>query len=177
MKALLWLAFSLPLTAQQLTFAPQTIAGKRSPMQLWAVSGVLPVGSRPPSAAVVYGIALRHGVSFIDGGVALSRLTARERRSLAARIFTWGTYFETGAAQLVNLHVIAANPQITAGLNIAMGIVTSILPLVQKEIPSPDAGLVAKFTSGSLFMDAEGAVSGLFWAEPSGIPGFQDALP
>lgn len=177
MRALLCFAFALPLAAQQLTFAPQTIAGKRSPMQLWAVSGVMPPGSRLPSAAVVYGIALRHGVSFIDGGVALSRLTAKERRSLAARIFTWGTYFETGAAQLVNLHVIAANEPVTAALNIAMGIVTSLLPLVQKDIPLPDAGLVAKFTSGSLFMDAEGSVSGLFWAEPSATSGFQDVLP
>jgi len=144
-------------------------------MQLWAVTGTVPVGARPPAAAAVYAVAMSHGVSYIDSTVALSRINARERRSLAARMFAWGGYFETGATVMVNLRVIAASSQVSIGLNVAMSIVNSLLPAIQKDIPIPDPSIVAK--TGSLLMDGEGTISGLFWAEPSQVAGFTDTLP
>ena len=182
-SVLVWLALALrlalplPMGAQQLTFARQAVVGRRAPIELWAVSGTTAAASRPPTSAIIYALAMRHGVSFLDETVAQSRLTAKERRSIPARLFTWGSYFEVGATELVNLHVIQANNQISMGLNIAMGIVNSLLPIVQKDIPVPDPAVLAKVRTGSLLMDAQGSVSGLFWAERSETPGFLETLP
>ena len=164
--------------AQQLVFSPQATFGKKkSAMQLWAVAGSAASQNRPPTAATVYAIAAKHGVSFIDPGVAQSRLAAKEQRSLPARIFSWGSYFETGATELVNLKVISASSQVSIGLNIAMSIVNSLLPAVQKDIPQVDPALASKLNGGSLLMDSQGMLSGLFWAEPSQVAGFIETLP
>jgi hypothetical protein len=170
----LGLALSTPGRAQQLTFARQVVYGKCQPIELWAVTGTA-VGSRPPNIAAVYQIAMKHGVSFLDDTVAQYRLTIKENRSLAARLFSWGTYFELGATELVNLHVIQANSQVSIGLNVAMGLVNALLPAVQKSIPAPDPLVLVR--TGSLVMDAQGSISGLFWADRSGVAGFIDTVP
>jgi hypothetical protein len=118
--------------AQQIVFAPQTVVGKKSKaLQLWAVSGSLSAAVRPPVAASIYTLAAKHGLTYVDPAVAAARLSARDRKSLAARIFRWGSYFETGATELVNLKVIATSNQVSIGLNVAMGIVSALLPAVQ----------------------------------------------
>ncbi|HLI82834.1 MAG TPA: hypothetical protein VKV17_02900 [Bryobacteraceae bacterium] len=172
--AALALALASRGSAQQLTFARQVVVGKRQPLELWFVTGSAN-GSRPPSTAAVYQIAMKHGVSFLDETVAQYRLNLKENRSLAARFFSWGSYFELGATELVNLHVIQANSQVSIGLNVAMGIVNALLPSVQKSIPSPDPSVLVR--TGKLVMDAQGSVSGLFWAEQSGVRGFVDTAP
>jgi hypothetical protein len=171
----LGLALGMPGRAQQLTFARQVVFGKRQSLELWAVSGMA-VGSRPPNIAAVYQIAMKHGVVFLDDTVAQYRLTLKENRSLAGRLFSWGTYFELGATELVNLHVIHANSQVSIGLNVAMGLVNALLPAVQKNIPVPDPSVLVR--TGSLVMDAQGSVSGLFWADrsASGLAGFIDTV-
>jgi hypothetical protein len=160
--------------AQELTFARQAVIGKRQPIELWAVTGTANA-SRPPAVAVVYQIAMKHGVSFLDETVAQYRLNLKENRSIAARLFSWGSYFELGATELVNLHVIQANSQVSIALNVAMGIVNALLPNVQKSIPAPDPSVLVR--TGKLIMDAQGSVSGLFWAEQSGVQGFVDSIP
>jgi hypothetical protein len=161
-------------SAQQLTFSRQVVIGKRQPLELWFVSGSA-TGSRPPSTAAVYQIAMKHGVSFLDETVAEYRLNLKENRSLAARLFSWGSYFELGATEMVNLHVIQANSQVSIALNVAMGIVNALLPSVQKSVPAPDPSVLVG--AGKLVMDAEGSVSGLFWAEQSTVQGFVDTAP
>ncbi|HEY7390203.1 MAG TPA: hypothetical protein VH640_16930 [Bryobacteraceae bacterium] len=168
------LALAGPAMAEEFTFARQAVIGKRHPIELWAVTGTAN-GSRPPATAVVYQIAMKHGVSFLDETVAQYRLNLKENRSVAARLFSWGSYFELGATELVNLHVIQANSQISVALNVAMGIVNALLPSVQKNIPAPDPSVLVR--TGKLIMDAQGSVSGLFWAEQSGVQGFVDAAP
>jgi hypothetical protein len=170
----LGLALGGPGRTQELTFARQAVIGKRQPIELWAVTGTAN-GSRPPATAAVYQIAMKHGVSFLNETVAQYRLNLKENRSLAARLFTWGSYFELGATELVNLHVIQANSQVSIALNVAMGIVNALLPTVQKSIPAPDPSVLVR--TGSLILDAEGSVSGLFWAEQSGVQGFVDSVP
>jgi hypothetical protein len=160
--------------AQQLTFARQVVFGKRQSIELWAVSGTA-VSSRPPAISAVYQIAMKHGVSFLDDTVAQYRLTLKENRSLAGRLFSWGTYFELGATELVNLHVIQASSQVSIGLNVAMGLVNALLPAVQKSIPAPDPSVLVR--TGSLVMDAQGSLSGLFWADRSSVQGFIDNVP
>jgi hypothetical protein len=76
---------------------------------------------------------------------------------------------------MVNLHVIQANSQVSIALNVAMGIVNALLPNVQKSIPAPDPSVLVR--TGNLIMDAQGSVSGLFWAEQSGVQGFVDNVP
>jgi hypothetical protein len=170
------LAFGLaePGRSQQLTFARQVVYGKRQSLELWAVSGTT-AGPRPPAIAAVYQIAMKHGVSFLDDTVAQYKLTLKENRSLAARLFTWGTYFEVGATELVNLRVIQTNSQVSIGLNVAMGLVSALLPALQKNIPTPDPSVLVR--TGSLVLDAQGSISGLFWAEHSNVQGFIDTLP
>jgi hypothetical protein len=181
MKALsIWLflvlalALARPSTAQQLTFVRQVVIGKRQPLELWEVTGTAN-SSRPPATAIVYQLAMKHGVSFLDDTVAQYRLNLKENRSIAARLFSWGSYFELGATELVNLHVIQANSQISVALNVAMGIVNALLPTVQKNIPAPDPSVLVR--TGKLVVDAEDSVSGLFWAEQSGVKGFIDTVP
>ena len=163
--------------AQQIVFSPQTVVGKKSKaLQLWAVSGRVTLPARPPVAAAIYALAAKHGVAFVDPAIAAERLNFREQRSLAARMFRWGSYFETGATELVNLKVIAASNQVSIGLNVAMGIVNALLPAVQKDIPVPDPAISARIISSSLLMDAQGSLSGLFWAEPAETQGFVETL-
>jgi hypothetical protein len=164
--------------AQQMVFSPQIVAGKKpKALQLWAVSGTVPASARPPVAAVIYALAARHGVAYVDPVVATERLNARDQKSVAARIFRWGSYFETGATELVNLKVVATSNQVGIGLNVAMGIVNALLPSVQKNIPVPDPAIAARIIANSLLMDAQGSVSGLFWAEPAENQGFVEVLP
>jgi hypothetical protein len=174
---LLSLVLTLPLCSQQLIFARQAVIGKKSRIELWAVSGLAPSESRPPSAATVYALAMKHGVSFLDDTVAEARLAAKDGKSLTARVFAWGSYFEIGATELVNLHVIQANTQVALGLNIAMGLVNAFLPSVQKGIPAPDPAVLAKVRSGSLLMDSQGSLSGFFFAEQSGVQSFLETVP
>lgn len=163
--------------AQQIVFSPQTVVGKKpKALQLWAVSGRVTLPARPPVAAVIYALAAKHGIAFVDPTVAAGRLNARDQKSLAAKIFRWGSYFETGAAELVNLKVIATSNQVSIGLNVGMGIVNALLPAVQKDIPVPDPGIAARIISSSLLMDAQGALSGMFWAEPAETQGFVETL-
>jgi hypothetical protein len=164
--------------AQQLIFSPQATVGKKSrALELWSVSGTVSTSARPPVAAVVYALAAKHGVSYVDPVVATGRLNARDQKSLPARIFQWGTYFETGATEMVNLKVIATTSQVSIGLNVAMGIANALLPALQKDIPVPDPNIAAKVISASLLMDAQGSVSGMFWSEPIRTPGFVETLP
>jgi hypothetical protein len=176
----LWLFAALALasagrgSAQQLTFARQVTVGKHQPLELWYVSGSAN-GSLPPATAAVYQIAMKHGVSFLDETVAEYRLNLKQNRSLAARLFSWGSYFELGATEMVNLHVIQANSQVSIALNVAMGIVNALLPSVQKSIPASDPSVLVR--TGTLVMDSQGSVSGLFWAEQSSVQGFIDTAP
>ncbi|MBV9742445.1 MAG: hypothetical protein JO099_01665 [Acidobacteriia bacterium] len=164
--------------AQQLVFSPQGVIGKKSrALELWGVTGSVPAATRPPLAATIYALAAKHGIVYVDPSVATARMTARDEKSVAALLFRWGTYFETGTTELVNLKVIATNTQISIGLNIAMAIVNALLPSVQRAIPVPDPNIAAKIISTSLLMDAQGAVSGLFWAEPSENQSFVETLP
>jgi hypothetical protein len=167
-------AFAGPGEAQQLTFARQVVIGKHQPLELWFVSGIAS-GSLPPATAAVYQLAMKHGVSFMDDTVAEYRLNLKENKSLAARLFAWGSYFELGATEMVNLHVIEANSQVSIALNVAMGIVNALLPSVQKSIPAPDPSVLVR--TGKLVMDSQGSVSGLFWAEQSSVQGFIDTVP
>lgn len=173
-----WILFALGLVlgvpgrTQQLTFARQAVIGKRAPIELWAVSGAASTGERAPATAVVYQIAMKHGVSFLDDTVAQYRLTLKANRSLAARLFSYGSYFELGATEMVNLHVIPANTQVSIALNVAMGIVNALLPSIQKSVPAPDPSVLVR--TGSLVVDAQGSISGLFWAERSNVQGFID---
>ena len=163
--------------AQEIVFSPQTVVGKKpKALQLWAVSGRVTLPARPPVAAVIYALAAKHGISYVDPVVAAERLNRRDQRSLAAKLFRWGSYFETGTTELVNLKVIATSNQVGIGLNIAMGIVNALLPAVQKDIPVPDPGIVARTISSSLLMDAQGSLSGMFWAEPAETQGFVETL-
>jgi hypothetical protein len=163
----------MPGLGQQIVFSPQILVGKKPrALQLWAVSGAVPSSARPPVAAVIYALAAKHGVAYVDPVVANERLNARDQKSLAARMFRWGSYFETGATELVNLKVVAASNQVGIGLNVAMGIINALLPSVQKSIPVPDPAIAARITASSLLMDAQGSVSGMFWAEPAETQGF-----
>jgi hypothetical protein len=168
------LAFAGPVVAQQLTFTRQVVIGKHQPMELWLVIGTAN-GTRPPATSAVYQLAMKHSVSFLDDTIAEYRLNLKENRSLAARLFTWGSYFELGATEMVNLHVIEANSQVSIALNVAMGIVNALLPNVQKSIPAPDPSVLVR--TGKLVMDSQGSLSGLFWAQPSGVQGFIDTVP
>jgi hypothetical protein len=174
---LLSLVLALPLCSQQLIFARQAVIGKKSRIELWAVSGVASADARPPSAAVIYAMAMKHGVSFLDDSVAEARLAAKDGKSLTARAFAWGSYFEIGATELVNLHVIQASSQVALGLNIAMGLVNAFLPSIQKGIPAPDPTVLAKVRSGSLLMDSQGSLSGFFFAEQSAVQNFTETVP
>jgi hypothetical protein len=163
--------------AQQIVFSPQSVVGKKhKALQLWAVSGQVALPARPPVAGVIYALAAKHGIAFVDPAVATERLNARDQKSLAAKIFRWGSYFETGATELVNLKVVATSNQVSIGLNVAMGIVNALLPAVQKDIPVPDPGIAARVISSSLLMDAQGSLSGMFWAEPAESQGFVETL-
>lgn len=164
--------------AQQLVFSPQATVGQKSrALELWSVSGTISSSARPPVAAVVYALAAKHGISYVDPVVATGRLSARDQKSLPARLFRWGTYFETGATEMVNLKVIATTSQVSIGLNVAMGIANALLPAVQKDIPVPDPNIASRIISASLLMDAQGSVSGMFWSEPVDTPGFVETLP
>jgi hypothetical protein len=164
--------------AQQIIFSPQGVIGKKSKaLQLWSVSGSVSSSVRPPVAAVIYSLAAKHGITYVDPVIATARLNARDQKSLAARIFQWGTYFETGATEMVNLKVIATSSPVSIGLNVAMGITNALLPSVQKSIPVPDPNIAARIISTSLLMDAQGSLSGMFWSQPSNVQSFVETLP
>jgi hypothetical protein len=164
--------------AQQIIFSPQAVIGKKSKaLQLWSVSGSVSASVRPPVAAVIYSLAAKHGIAYVDPVIATARLNARNQKSLAARVFQWGTYFETRARELVNLKVIATSSPVSIGLNVAMGITNALLPSVQKSIPVPDPNIAARIITASLLMDAQGSLSGMFWPQPSEVQGFVETLP
>lgn len=154
-----------------LVFTPQAVVGKRAPLQLWAVSGMGEV----PSAALVYILALRHGVQFIEPSVVQARLTTKEKRSVFYRVLQYGTYASIVGAEIVNLRLVTAASAWGIGLNSGMGVLSVLLPRLQQDLPKLDPGVAGRLTSSPM-ADSQGNISWLFFAEPSDQKGFWDTF-
>ncbi len=147
-----------------LTFSPQTNVTSR--VALWSVAGCVP---RAVSAATIYAVATRHNIPWVSPKSAEELFAKKSAWSRTVKIAGW---LSAGGAALTGFDVVKAKPQIVAGLAIGGAVITVLLPLAAKEIPSVDPNV-----GQSLKLDTDGCGVTFFYAAPSNVAGFNEILP
>lgn len=112
MKLLLMIIPAL-LSAQTLTFTPETVATKNGQLTLWAVSANMP-GRMYITAGSIYEAAATYKIGHVDPETALTILTTKVRGSTLARVSMW---FGIAATVCGVGDIVAAKGLATEGTN------------------------------------------------------------
>lgn len=158
---ILFAALLSPALGQTLSFSPQ--GGSR--VAIWAVSGCVP---KPVPIAAIYAIATRHGINWLTPQTAAAIYRKRSPWSRAVRI---AGFAAAGGSALMSMDVVQASRSIQTGLLIGGTLLTVLMPLAQREVPTVDPTVDLP-----LLLGPDGCGQTSFYALPSNVAAFVEEM-